>query len=87
MGNRALDVLDENTKEYMSKVRVLEAMKQYAKECVQASLERAIENARVMTKNVDTGNELEVLSWTDSRNVKFSVSKQSILNEDNIVLV
>lgn len=59
----------------------------YAKECVKASLERASENARVMTKNTDTGNELEVLSWTDSRNVKFSVSKQSILNEDNIVIL
>lgn len=58
--NRALDILDENTKEYMSKVRLLEAMRQYAKECVKASLERAYNNA------------------TD---------KQSILNEDNIVLV
>lgn len=45
MGNRALDILDENTKEYISKIRVLEAMRQYAKECVQASLERASENA------------------------------------------
>lgn len=58
--NRAFEILDENTKEYMSKVRLLEAMKQYAKECVKASLERAYNNA------------------TD---------KQSILNEDNIVLV
>ncbi len=87
MGNRALDILDENTKEYMSKVRVLEAMKQYAKECVKASLEKTSANARVMTKNIDTENELEVLSWTDSGNIKFSVSKQSILNDSNIVLV
>lgn len=58
--NRAFEILDENTKEYMSKVRVLEAMKQYAKECVKASLEKASKNA------------------TD---------KQSILNDDNIVLV
>lgn len=64
-----------------------EVSKTYAKECVKASLEKASENARVMTKNIDTENELEVLSWTDSRNIKFSVSKQSILNEDNIVLV
>ena len=85
--NRAFEILDENTKEYISKIRVLEAMRQYAKECVKASLERASVNARVMTKNILTENELEVLSWTDSRNVKFSVSKQSILNEDNIVLV
>lgn len=85
--NRAFEILEDLTYEYMSKIRVVEAMKQYAKECVKASLEKASENARVMTKNIDTENELEVLSWTDSRNVKFSVSKQSISNEDNIVLV
>src|SRR5690606_34723483 len=50
------------------------------------SLDNAGENSKVLTKNTETGNELEVISWTDARNVKFSVSKQSITNENNIPL-
>lgn len=73
MGNRALDILDENTKEYISKVRVLEAMKQYAKECVKASLERASE-------------EVGYIQYSDGTACTI-IDKQSILNEDNIVIL
>ena len=64
--------------------RVERNMQEYATEYAKEALRLASENARVMTKNIDTENELEVLSWTDSRNVKFSVSKQSILSENNL---
>lgn len=61
-----------------------EVAKIYSTEYAKEALRLASENARVMTKNIDTENELEVLSWTDSRNVKFTMSKQSILSEDNL---
>lgn len=71
--NRAFEILEDVTYEYMSKIRVVEAMKQYAKECVKASLERASENA---THKEYSGGANSTI-----------IDKQSILNEDNIVLV
>ena len=71
--NRAFEILEDVTYEYMSKIRVVEAMKQYAKECVKASLERASERVGYMQYSDGTACT--------------RINKQSILNEDNIVLV
>lgn len=68
----------------MALIQITEAMKEYAEEYAREALRLASENSRVMAKNIDDGHMLEVLSWTVSGNIKFSVSKQSILSENNL---
>lgn len=61
-----------------------EVAKRYAKEVAMQALKNASESARVMAEDTVTGNKLEVASWTDCDNFKFSISKTSILKEENI---
>ncbi|MGV6945063.1 hypothetical protein [Sphingobacterium kyonggiense] len=86
--NTAQEILKKHTghSHGLMDCSVIEAMKEYAQLIAQQALNNASENAKVLTKNLDTENELEVICWTNERNVKFSVSKSSITNPDNIPL-